>query len=71
MPRGRRKLDTLEEIEKVCNLHYLSSSTMAQIARHFDVSEGVVRRVIKEHGRGYYSARQEEIEEFRKRYHGW
>jgi len=69
--KRKRKLDTPEEIEKVCELHYLTSSTMEQIGNHFGVSQGVPRRVIAEHGKAYAAKHQKEIDEFRKQYHGW
>lgn len=67
----RRKLDTPDEIEKVCELHYLTNSTFDQLAVRFGVSHGTVRRVIDEHGGRYFLEHKEEIDRFRKKYHNW
>lgn len=68
MGRTGRKflLSTPEEIEQVCYLYYKTDSNIAMIARHFGVSEGVARRVLKENGPRYAKEHAGEIDE-RKR----
>jgi len=58
--RGRkRKLDTREETDRVCFLYYKTDSNEAQIARHFNVSAGVISRVLKENGSEYIKREKE------------
>ena len=44
--RGPKRKLTDEQIVRVWDLYLHSSCSMSQIARHFDVSEGLINRII-------------------------
>jgi len=56
----KKVLDTMEEIEKVCRLHYDTKAPVSMIARNVGASESAVRRVIKENGAQYLQSRQQQ-----------
>ena len=62
----KRKLDTPEDIERVCFLYYMTDTNIAQIGVHFDVSPVTANRVIKEHGTAYCQKNKEDIAKRRK-----
>ena len=62
----KRMLDTPEEIEKVCDLYYLTERSVSDIARSMNVSAGVIDRVLKENGQAYSAKNRKAIEEWRR-----
>ena len=62
----KRLLDTPEEIERVCDLYYLTERSVSDIARTFDVSPGVIDRVLKENGEAFCAKNRKAIEEWRR-----
>lgn len=49
----QKVLNTPEEIEKVCRLHYEKKIPVPMIARNVGAGESAVRRVIKENASSY------------------
>lgn len=66
MSLRKRKLDTPEEIRRVCFLYYQSDTNQEQLARHFDVSPMTIKRVLDENGAEYARTHKDEIDAFRK-----
>lgn len=67
----KRKLDTPDDIDRVCRWYHMSGANVAQIARAEKVSPGTIERVLKENGSTFVAENREEIEQFRKKSNGW
>jgi len=64
--RGRKRLlDTPEEIERVCELYFLSDMSAMAIAHRYKVSPGVVTRVLDEGGTAWCEKNRQALAEHR------
>jgi len=64
--RGRKRmLDTPEEIQRVCELYFLSDMSAMAIAQRYKVSPGVVTRVLDESATAWCKEHNQELAEHR------
>jgi len=63
---AKRKLDTPEEIDRVCRFYYLSEANISSLARAEKVSPMTIDRIITENGADFIKGNCQEIDDYKK-----